>query len=159
MKEGVQKFLLYFCRKLTKHIQMPNHPLSRFLDAQNLLYLQALSEIKKGRKTSHWMWYVFPQLKGLGHSDTAKFFGIDGMEEATDYLQHPVLGKHLVEISEAVLAVKGKTALDIFGTPDDLKLRSSMTLFAKVPGADPIFQQVLDKYFDGKPDEWTLGLL
>lgn len=123
--------------------------LSRFLDAQNQVYLKALSEIQNGKKESHWMWYIFPQLKGLGRSETAQFYGIDGLQEATAYLNHPVLGKHLVEISAVLLGIEGKSATDIFGSPDDLKLRSSMTLFAQVPNADPVFQKVLDKYFEG----------
>lgn len=133
--------------------------LQRFLDAQNQTYLKALSEIKSGRKLTHWMWFVFPQLKGLGHSDTALFYGISNLEEATAFLFHPVLGKHLIEISKAILDVSGKSANEIFGSPDDLKLRSCMTLFANVLNADPIFHQVLDHYFSAKQDEQTLRLL
>ncbi len=138
---------------------MSTSPLSRFLDAQNQVYLKALSEIKKGRKQSHWMWFIFPQLKGLGKSENANYFGIDNLEEATGYLAHPVLGKHLIEITEALLQIKGKSAIEIFGTTDDIKLRSSMTLFARVSDANPIFEQVLQKYFDGLHDETTLDLL
>jgi len=130
--------------------------LSRFLDAQNQTYLKALSEIKKGEKQSHWMWFIFPQLKGLGRSETAKFYAIKNREEAAAYLSHPVLGKHLVQISEELLNIQGKTANEIFGNPDDMKLRSSMTLFASVPNANPVFQKVLDKYFGGLLDELTL---
>lgn len=133
--------------------------LSRFLDAQNHVYLKALSELENGRKESHWMWYIFPQIKGLGHSDNAKFYGISSLKEAIAYLAHPVLGKHLIEITSVVLHIKDKSANEIFGSPDDLKLRSCMTLFSNVAGADPVFQQVLDKYFDSKPDERTLQLL
>lgn len=136
-----------------------NMELKRFLDAQNQVYLKALSEIKEGKKNSHWMWYIFPQIKGLGSSDTAKFYGISDLQEAASYLAHPILGKHLIEISTAVLQLDGKTASEIFGTPDDLKLRSCMTLFANVQNTDPVFTKVLDKYFHGLQDESTLQLL
>ncbi|MFV8344053.1 DUF1810 domain-containing protein [Flavobacterium sp. XS2P39] len=116
-----------------------NMELKRFLDAQNQVYLKALSEIKEGKKNSHWMWYIFPQIKGLGSSDTAKFYGISDLQEAASYLAHPILGKHLIEISTAVLQLDGKTASEIVGTPDDLKLRSCMTLFANVQNTDPVF--------------------
>lgn len=133
--------------------------LFRFLDAQSNSYEQALSEIKSGRKRSHWMWFIFPQLQGLGYSETARFYAIKDLQEARLYLQHPVLGPRLIEISKALLALEGKTANQVLGNPDDLKLRSSMTLFASVPGADPVFQAVLDKYYRGEADEKTLQLL
>lgn len=133
--------------------------LIRFLEAQNQVYLKALSEIKEGKKNTHWMWYVFPQINGLGSSETAKYYGIKDINEATAYLQHPILGKHLVEIAEAVLNLNEKTAIQIFGTPDDMKLRSCMTLFANVKNTNPIFQKVLIKYFNGIPDELTLQLI
>jgi len=133
--------------------------LTRFLDAQNQLYLKALSEIKSGRKETHWMWFIFPQLAGLGQSETAKFYAISNITEAAAYLAHPVLGKHLLEISEQLLNTDGKTAKEIFGNPDDLKLRSCMTLFANVPDTYPIFEKVIDKYFNGFQDERTLQLL
>ena len=133
--------------------------LARFLEAQNHTYLKALSEIESGKKTSHWMWYVFPQLKGLGKSDMAQFYGIENLKEAEEYLAHPVLGKHLVAISEALLEIDGKTANEIFGSPDDLKLRSCMTLFANAGKSNPVFGAVLEKYFDGIPDKRTLAVL
>ncbi|WP_348811194.1 DUF1810 domain-containing protein [Flavobacterium maritimum] len=133
--------------------------LIRFLEAQNQVYLKALSEIKEGKKNTHWMWYVFPQINGLGSSETAKYYGIKDMNEATVYLQHPILGKHLVEITETVLNLNEKTAIQIFGTPDDMKLRSCMTLFANVKNTNPIFHKVLIKYFNGIPDELTLQLI
>lgn len=133
--------------------------LKRFLDAQNQTYLKALAEIRQGHKDSHWMWYIFPQLQGLGRSETAKFYAIADLDEAAAYLGHPVLGKHLIEISQALLQYKGKTAQQILGTPDDMKLRSSMTLFANVPDADPVFEAVLAHYFDGLQDELTLKQL
>jgi uncharacterized protein (DUF1810 family) len=133
--------------------------LTRFLDAQASSYEQALSEIKSGRKRSHWMWFIFPQLQGLGYSETARFYAIKDLQEAELYLQHPVLGPRLVAISKAMLALEGKTANQILGNPDDLKLKSSMTLFAAIPGADPVFKAVLDKYYNGEEDEKTLRLL
>lgn len=133
--------------------------LARFLEAQNHTYLKALEEIKSGKKTSHWMWYVFPQLKGLGKSDMAEFYGIENLKEAEDYLAHPVLGKHLVAISEVLLSIYGKTANEIFGSPDDLKLRSSMTLFAIAGKSNPVFNAVLEKYFSGAHDKKTLELI
>jgi uncharacterized protein (DUF1810 family) len=133
--------------------------LIRFLEAQNQVYLKALSEIKNGKKNTHWMWYIFPQIKGLGSSETAQYYGIKDLNEAAAYLQHPILGKHLVEISEELLNLNGKTATQLFGTPDDMKLRSCVTLFANVKNANPVFQKVLEKYFNGTPDELTLQLL
>jgi len=133
--------------------------LTRFLDAQNKLFLTALDEVKNGKKQSHWMWFIFPQLKGLGRSSTAEFYGIDGAEEAMAYLSHPVLAKNLVAISKALIGIEDKTATEIFGSPDDMKLRSGMTLFANMPNANPVFKDVLDKYFAGKPDELTLKIL
>lgn len=133
--------------------------LVRFIAAQNKSYETALSEIRSGRKHSHWMWYIFPQLKGLGYSQTAKHYAIEDLDEATAYLNHPILGKNLVGISKAVFDLERKTAREIFGTPDDLKLRYSMTLFAQVSDTHPIFRRIIDKYFEGKPDPITLELL
>ncbi|MCF2491057.1 DUF1810 domain-containing protein [Dyadobacter sp. CY347] len=133
--------------------------LNRFLTAQERDYAGALAEIKRGRKQGHWIWYVFPQIKGLGMSSTSVHYGIEDLDEANRYLQHPVLGKRLVEISNAILDVTGKSANQILGSPDDLKLRSSMTLFSMAEDADPVFQAVLDKYFDGKPDQKTIEIL
>lgn len=138
--------------------------LTRFIDAQVGDYEQALAEIKQGRKRSHWMWYIFPQLNGLGFSDMARVYGIRDRAEAAAYLAHPVLGPRLVEISQALLTIEGASASQVMGSPDDLKLRSSMTLFNAVDGADPIqggqvFQAVLDKFFGGKPDAKTLTML
>jgi len=138
---------------------MPDKELIRFLEAQNQMYLTALTEVKKGSKKSHWMWFIFPQVKGLGTSETARYFGLNGISQATEYLKHPVLGRHLVEISQALLALEGKTANQIFGTPDDLKLRSCMTLFAAVENSNPVFSRVLEKYFNGQPDALTLSIL
>jgi uncharacterized protein (DUF1810 family) len=137
----------------------PETTLQRFLDAQATDYAQALAEIKNGRKRSHWMWYIFPQIQGLGFSSTSKHYAIQDLAEATAYLQHPVLGKRLVEISTALLGLAGSDANRVFGSPDDLKLKSSMTLFAAVPGADAVFEKVLAKFFGGVRDGKTLQLL
>ena len=132
--------------------------LHRFLDAQEGDYATALAEIKAGRKRSHWMWYIFPQIAGLGFSSTSKFYAIKDKDEAEKFLAHPVLGKRLIEISNALLEIEGKTANQIFGSPDDAKLKSSMTLFGATENTNPVFQKVLDKYFDGAKDERTLEL-
>jgi uncharacterized protein (DUF1810 family) len=133
--------------------------LQRFLDAQATDYAQALAEIKAGRKRSHWMWYIFPQIQGLGFSSISQRYAITDLAEAAAYLQHPVLGARLVEISRALLGLASSNATSVMGSPDDLKLRSSMTLFAAVPGADRVFQAVLDKFFAGAPDAQTLRRL
>lgn len=133
--------------------------LDKFVTAQARDYAGALEEMKKGRKQGHWIWYVFPQITGLGMSSTSMQYAIKDLEQANRYFQHPVLGKRLIETANAVLAVEGKTANQIMGTPDDLKLRSSMTLFSMVKNADPVFQAVLDKYFDGEPDQKTVAIL
>ena len=126
--------------------------LSRFLKAQEGDYERALSEIRSGRKRSHWMWYIFPQIQGLGFSSTAQYYAIRDLQEAKDYLQHPVLGPRLKEISSALLELEGLSASEIFGYPDDLKLRSSMTLFRMADLDCPIFLEVLEKYYNGEPD-------
>jgi uncharacterized protein (DUF1810 family) len=133
--------------------------LSRFLIAQAANYSSALAEIRSGRKRTHWMWYVFPQFNGLGYSATSKYYAIKSMGEAEAYLQHPVLGARLVECSEAAVAVEGRSAADIFGYPDDVKLQSCATLFAQVPNSPPVFNRLLEKYFNGEPDGVTLALL
>ncbi len=133
--------------------------LQRFLDAQATDYPQALSEIKNGRKRSHWMWYIFPQIQGLGFSETSRFYGIKDAAEAREYLAHPVLGGRLVEICQALLALESNNASAVFGSPDDMKLKSSMTLFAALPGASPVFEAVLKKFFGGATDGKTVQLL
>ena len=135
--------------------------LKRFLDAQEDEddFEIALAEIRNGTKQSHWMWYIFPQIKGLGFSSMANFYAIKTKAEAENYLAHLVLGKRLIEISNALLEVEGKTAHQIFGNPDDMKLKSSMTLFGSLENTNPIFQSVLDKYFNGAKDQRTLELL
>jgi uncharacterized protein (DUF1810 family) len=133
--------------------------LQRFLDAQKYSYTAAFSEIKAGKKVSHWMWFVFPQIGGLGFSETSKRYAIADLKEAELYLAHPVLGQRLVEISEHLLEVPGKSAFEIFGTPDDLKLKSCMTLFSLTTDAPSVFQNVLNRYFEGEKDARTLRLL
>lgn len=133
--------------------------LERFVQAQAAVYPSVLRELQNGRKTTHWMWFIFPQLRGLGYSSTSKRFAITGREEAQQYLNHPVLGTRLVECARTVLDHAGRSALAIFGSPDDVKLRSCMTLFETVPDADPVFAQVLDQFFQGERDAKTLRLL
>ena len=132
--------------------------LSRFLKAQEYDYEQALREIRGGRKRSHWMWYIFPQIQGLGFSSTAQYYAIRDLQEAKDYLAHPVLGARLKEISSALLDLEGLSASEIFGYPDDLKLRSSMTLFRLADLNEPVFLEVLEKYYNGEPDSRTVDL-
>jgi uncharacterized protein (DUF1810 family) len=129
---------------------MELYNLQRFLDAQETSYKTALKEIQDGAKKSHWMWYIFPQCKGLGYSEISKKYAIKTKEEAIAYVKHPVLGKKLIEISSILLNHSNKTANEIFGWPDDTKLKSSMTLFTLIQKENDIFQQVLNKYFDGK---------
>ncbi|MDB5446662.1 MAG: hypothetical protein JWQ97_1979 [Phenylobacterium sp.] len=133
--------------------------LARFVDAQARNYADALAELKRGRKASHWMWYVFPQAAGLGSSPMAQTYAIGSLAEARAYLAHPVLGPRLREGVDAVLAVEGRSAHAIFGSPDDLKLRSSLTLFAEAAPEEPRFREALAKYFGGEPDPRTLELL
>jgi len=133
--------------------------LQRFVDAQAPVYPQALAELRRGRKESHWMWFVFPQLAGLGHSPTARRFAIGSLEEAAAYLAHPLLGPRLVESTEAVLDHEGTDPVAIFGTIDAMKLRSSMTLFGQVTGAPDCFARCLLGFFNGEEDTRTLVLL
>jgi uncharacterized protein (DUF1810 family) len=135
------------------------HDLQRFVLAQDPVYTQVCGELAAGAKTSHWMWFVFPQLQALGRSATAQHFGIASRAEALAYWQHSVLGPRLKACSELVVAVDGKTALQIFRSPDDLKFRSCMTLFAQVAPQEPIFNRALAKYFGGEGDARTLELL
>jgi uncharacterized protein (DUF1810 family) len=133
--------------------------LNRFISAQHEVYNRVLEELKSGAKRTHWMWFIFPQIEGLGHSTTAEYYAIKSIEEAREYLNHPLLGSRLSECAQAVLAIDGRSASDIFGYPDDLKLKSSMTLFACVADSGSVFVRVLDKYFQGERDARTLQLL
>ena len=132
--------------------------LLRFLEAQNEDFEIALKEIKNGRKTSHWMWYIFPQIKGLGQSETSKYYAIKDRREAQDFLHHDILGSRLVEISNALLTLRTNDPVKVFGHIDSVKLKSSMTLFSLIENSNPVFQEVLDKYFDGEKDENTIQL-
>ena len=133
--------------------------LQRFVEAQEQDYFTALREIKNGRKKSHWMWYIFPQLKSLGFSSTSRFYGIGDIIEAEEYLKHPLLGQRLQEISAALLELETNDPQRVMGSPDDLKLKSSMTLFSELPSANPVFLKVLDKFFEGEKDSKTLEIL
>lgn len=133
--------------------------LQRFVDAQARTYDAALAELKAGAKRTHWMWFVFPQIAGLGLSPTAQFYAIRSLDEARAYLAHPVLGPRLRDCTTAVLSVRGRTAHEIFGSPDDLKFRSSMTLFREAAAGEPLFGQALADYFEARPDPRTLEIL
>jgi uncharacterized protein (DUF1810 family) len=133
--------------------------LARFTVAQEGIYDQVVSELRNGRKRSHWMWFIFPQIDGLGHSPTAKRYAVKSEKEARNYLAHPVLGARLIECATTVLNIEGRTASEIFGSPDDVKLRSSMTLFASITEPQSIFDLVLDKFFNDHRDPKTLTLL
>jgi len=133
--------------------------LNRFIDAQRAVYPDVLEELRSGRKRSHWMWFIFPQLAGLGHSETSRFYAISGAAEATAYLNNPLLGARLLECTRTVLERSGQSARAMFGPPDDMKLRSCMTLFASVAPEQVCFQQVLDRFFDGETDAKTIALL
>lgn len=136
-----------------------SHDLERFVRAQERTYQTALAEVRSGRKRSHWMWYVFPQIAGLGFSETSRRYAIRDTAEARAYLEHPLLGPRLIECFEAALSVDGRTAHEIFGSPDDLKFRSCATLFAGVAPPGSVFQRVLDQYFGGEGDPRTLDLV
>ena len=140
------------------HLDDP-YDLERFVEAQSRVYDTVRAELRQGAKRSHWMWFIFPQIKGLGSSATAVHFAIDSREEAAAYLKHPVLGPRLVECTRLVLDVKGRTSIQIFGLIDDLKFRSSMTLFAEVTLKETVFREALEKYFDGEADALTLEIL
>lgn len=133
--------------------------LKRYLVAQNEVYLQALREIKNAKKETHWMWFIFPQIRGLGFTDYNVYYGLKDLNEAKEYLDHPILGKRLIEISEAFLCHNGYTAMEIFGRPDERKLKSCMTLFSQIHDTNPVFQEVLEKYYQGSFDEKTMSIL
>jgi uncharacterized protein (DUF1810 family) len=135
------------------------HDLGRFVDAQAGDYERALGEIQSGRKRSHWMWYIFPQIDGLGFSSMSRRYAIKSIAEARAYLDHPVLGRRLVECCDAALSVEGRSAHEIFGSPDDLKLKSCATLFASVSPPDSVFARLLDTYYKGQRDAKTLQLI
>jgi uncharacterized protein (DUF1810 family) len=140
-------------------VDVDPYTLERFVEAQEGVHDRALNELRAGRKASHWMWFVFPQVAGLGSSPTSQHYAIGSLGEARAYLDHPVLGPRLVECARAVLRHPDRTAREIMGSPDDAKLRSSMTLFARAGGSEPVFQQVLDAFFAGERDPRTVELL
>jgi uncharacterized protein (DUF1810 family) len=135
------------------------HDLNRFVEAQRSTYERALAELRSGRKRSHWMWYIFPQLAGLGHSATSRRYAIANADEAKAYLEHRLLGHRLIECATAVVEIEGRSAYEIFGSPDELKLHSSATLFARASLPGSVFSRLLAKYFAGRQDEQTLRLL
>ncbi len=136
-----------------------HYDLERFVKAQEPVFDTALAELRAGRKQSHWMWFVFPQLRGLGRSPMAQHYGINSLAEAVAYLEHPVLGARLRTCVEAVLTLQGRSLRQIFGTPDDLKFRSSMTLFALASGEGSVFEQALNRYCKGVMDQMTVDLV
>lgn len=142
-----------------KHVPADPFDLRRFLEAQEADYERALSELESGQKRTHWMWYIFPQLDGLGSSTMAKRYAIKSIEEATAYLKHPVLGSRLLECAEAVVHVEGRPIAAIMGSPDDVKLKSCATLFASVSPADSVFERILAKFYRGTRDDMSLQLL
>ncbi len=138
---------------------MAEYYLKRFLDAQEKDYAAALQEVKNGKKCSHWMWYIFPQIAGLGFSSTSRYYAISNVEEAKEYMNHSVLKAHMLEICEALLQLNNKDANIIFGFPDNLKLKSSMTLFEAATPEYAVFKDVLEQYFHGERDEKTLNII
>lgn len=142
-----------------KEMASDPYDLTRFVEAQEAVYDQALSELHAGRKRSHWMWYVFPQFDGLGMSPTSKLYAIKSVQEARAYVTHPILGPRLIECAQAALQVEGRSALEVFGSPDDMKLRSCATLFASVSPKGSVFHGIIDKFFDGEQDARTIALM
>ena len=138
---------------------MSTRRLERFVEAQESVYETVIAELSAGNKATHWMWFIFPQLRALGRSSTAKFFGIEDRDEAVAYWRHPVLGARLKQCTRLVLAVQCKSAHEIFGSPDDAKFRSCMTLFESVAPAETTFRQALERHFEGGRDDVTLRLL
>ena len=138
---------------------MKKYNIQRFVDAHDRSFAVALGELRAGYKVSHWMWYIFPQIRGLGRSEIAVYYSIENLEEARAYLAEPVLAEHMQQICEALLENESDNAEEVMGWPDDLKLRSSMTLFREADPENAIYQKVLDKFFDGQADEKTLALL
>ena len=137
----------------------PNQTLDRFLDAQDKDFAAVCAELAAGQKRTHWMWFIFPQLRALGRSGTARHFGLEDLAEAVAYWRHPTLGERLRHCTALVLDIQGRTAHEIFGSPDDLKLRSSMTLFEIAAAQEPAFGRVLDRYYGGGRDALTLNLV
>jgi uncharacterized protein (DUF1810 family) len=135
------------------------HNLNRFIEAQDPIYSNVVTELKSGKKLTHWMWFIFPQAAGLGRSPTSQYYAIKSKQEARQYLNHPILGERLKACAEILLGIEDRSAREIFGTPDDLKLRSSMTLFANISGPGSVFEKVLSKYYPGQQCQKTLAFL
>ena len=140
-------------------MDLDRYNLQRFIQAQEPVYQRATAELREGRKRTHWMWFIFPQIRGLGHSEVAQRFSIASLPEAEAYFEHPILGSRLKECTELVNAIEGRSIEHIFGYPDHLKFRSCMTLFAQAAPGEKIFNEALDKYFAGSPDEFTVSRL
>lgn len=140
-------------------MDVDRYNLQRFIQAQEPVYQRATAELREGRKRTHWMWFIFPQIRGLGHSEVAQRFSIASLPEAEAYFEHPILGSRLKECTELVNAIEGRSIEHIFGYPDHLKFRSCMTLFAQAAPGEKIFNEALDKYFAGSPDGFTLSRL
>ncbi|MES2072955.1 MAG: DUF1810 domain-containing protein [Pseudomonadota bacterium] len=139
---------------------MPDpHHLQRFVDAQDTVYADVLDELRQGQKRSHWMWFVFPQIEGLGRTDTARLYAIASLDEARAYLAHPILGPRLLECAHLLLQLEGRSAREILGSPDDMKLRSSLSLFAAAATDNQIFFDALDKFYGGEPDPLTTAMV
>ena len=138
---------------------MDQYNLSRFIEAQETTYRGAMLELARGRKDSHWTWYIFPQIDGLGNSETTKIYSIKSLEEGRAYLEHPLLGQRLVESCEILLTLKDKSINEVMGFPDDLKLLSSMTLFETFSESNSVFTRIIEVYFDGERDEATLEII
>ncbi len=145
--------------QLKAHRMTDPFKLQRFVDAQAAVYAGVLDELRAGRKASHWIWFIFPQRTELGRSSIARHYGIGSLAEAIAYLEHPLLGKRLLECTELMLAVRGRTALEILGSPDELKFRSCMTLFRAAKPELPVWDAVLARYFAGNGDAATIALL
>lgn len=139
--------------------EVDSFDLQRFVDAQEIVFDSVIEELKNGRKVSHWMWFIFPQIKGLGYSEMAQYYAIKNLDEAEKYLEHPVLGKRLVECTSFVMATQNKSITEIFGTPDDAKFFSCMTLFSNVKNSNDLYKQVLDIFFDQKSDTATIDII
>lgn len=138
---------------------MKSHNLERFITAQKAVFQTAMTELQSGKKTSHWMWYIFPQIQGLGFTETSKFYSISNIDEAKEFLQHRLLGPRLILMCNTLVELKTNDAHEIFGSPDDRKLKSCMTLFAAISPTDPVFEKVLDKFYYGLKDHITLKIL
>lgn len=147
---------VFYIKKVSRYMK---NDLDRFIEAQKNTYNRALQEIKNGQKESHWIWYIFPQIRGLGHSERANYYAIEDIEEATNYLKNPILYARLIEISKALLEVEEKTAIEILGYVDAMKVKSSMTLFHLANSEEKTYIEVLNKYYQGEKDEKTIQLL